>query len=373
MKLTPPFKPALLVNMLCICFSLNVLGQLPPVFKGIAAESYEKDNRIRVYLPAQKVLWKSDLTGKFINNEANLLKPGKGQAALVNKGLTVLKNDAVTKSSLLLDFGKELQGGLQLVTGMMKSKNPVKVRIRFGESASEAMSDVDTVKGATNDHAMRDFVIELPWLGTLEIGNTGFRFVRIDVVSPKAELLLKEVRAIFTYRDIPYLGSFKSSDNRLNNIWATGAYTVHLNMQQFLWDGIKRDRLVWVGDMHPEMMTISSVFGNQDIIPKSLDLAREQTPLPGWMNGISAYSMWWILLQRDWYQYQGNLPYLKQQQTYLTGLLNQLVGKIDDNGLEKLDGGRFLDWPSSENNTSWLASHDDYVAHGRSRTKYTVK
>lgn len=25
--------------------------------------------------------------------------------------------------------------------------------------------------------------------------------------------------------------------------WLTGAYTVHLNMQDYLWDGIKRDRL----------------------------------------------------------------------------------------------------------------------------------
>src|SRR3546814_6617932 len=110
------------------------------------------------------------------------------------------------------------------------------------------MSDIDTVNGATNDHAMRDFIVELPWLGALEVGNSGFRFVRIDLVDPNVELLLKEARAVFIYRDIPYLGSFKCNDDRLNEIWETGAYTVHLNMQQYLWDGIKRDRLVWVGE-----------------------------------------------------------------------------------------------------------------------------
>ena len=56
-----------------------------------------------------------------------------------------------------------------------------------------------------------------------------------------------------------------SNDERLNRIWQTGAYTVHLNMQDYLWDGIKRDRLVWIGDMGPETMTVLSVFGNQDI------------------------------------------------------------------------------------------------------------
>jgi alpha-L-rhamnosidase len=40
-----------------------------------------------------------------------------------------------------------------------------------------------------------------------------------------------------------------------------GADTVHLCMQDYLWDGIKRDRLVWIGDMHPEVSTINAVFG----------------------------------------------------------------------------------------------------------------
>ncbi len=322
-------------------------AQLPPGFKGTSIAG-EKDSRSRVYLPVQKILWQSDQSGKYISGAENLLKPGNGQAELVNKDLIRLKSDDKTRPGILLDFGRELHGGLQLVTGMMEKNAPVKVRIRFGESASEAMADIDTLKGATNDHAIRDFVTELPWLGSLELGNTGFRFVRIDLVDPNVTLLLKEVRAIFVFRDIPYLGSFKSSDARLNEIWATGAYTVHLNMQQYLWDGVKRDRLVWIGDMHPEVMTINSVFGYNEVVPKSLDLVRNITPLPGWMNGISSYSMWWIRIQRSWFLYQGDKKYLEQQRSYLTALLQQLLDKVKDNQ-EDLDGMRFLDWPSFEN------------------------
>ena len=119
-------------------------------------------------------------------------------------------------------------------------------------------------------------------------------------------------------------------------------------MQDYLWDGIKRDRLVWVGDLHPEVMTVNTVFGFNEVVPKSLDLIRDLTPLPGWMNGLSSYSMWWILLHHEWFKYQGNLEYLKQQQGYLFKLLKLLSSKIDDSGKENLKGGRFLDWPSSE-------------------------
>lgn len=298
----------------------------------------------REFISPVRVLWQS---GHVANTE-QLLKPGIGQADLTNASICVLKNEGETVSSILLDFGKELHGGLEIVTGMWSPGNtPRNIRVRLGESASEAMAELGE-KGATNDHAIRDFQLQLPWLGKIQIGESGFRFARIDLLDADAELHLKEVRAIFTYRDIPYLGSFNSSDERLNKIWQTGAYTVHLNMQEYLWDGIKRDRLVWVGDLHPEVSTVNTVFGYNEVVPKSLDLARDVTPLPGWMSGISTYSMWWIILHHDWYMHHGDRAYLKEQQPYLSALVKQIVSKIGPDGKEMMDGNRFLDWPSSE-------------------------
>jgi alpha-L-rhamnosidase len=260
----------------------------------------------------------------------------------------LINGDDGNNTGIILDFGREIQGGVEIITTRNNTKPAGRVRIRFGESVAETMSDTKE-NGATNDHAMRDFIVTLPWLGKFETGESGFRFVRIDLIDPVAKLEIKEISAIFVYRDIPYLGSFKSNDKRLNDIWMTGAYTVHLNMQEYLWDGIKRDRLVWLGDLHPEVMSVNAVFGKNEVVQKSLDLARELTPLPGWMNGISSYSMWWVLIHRDWYRFHGDLSYLKEQKEYLSGLLRYLSKKIDDSGREVLDGFRFLDWPSSRN------------------------
>ena len=339
----PPPKFLMFTQIFIWVCVLVADAQLPPVFE--SGRSYQKEAASRKYIAPTRIVWESK-TG--IVNASSLLKRGNGQADLTNNGLCVLRSTKSSKPSIILDFGRELHGGLQLVTGLMKKNSAVKVRLRFGESVSETMSEIDTIKGATNDHAMRDFEIKLPWLGKLEVGNTGFRFVKIDLLDDDTELLLKEVRAVFTFRDIPYLGSFKCNDELLNKIWLTGAYTVHLNMQDYLWDGIKRDRLVWVGDMHPETSTIASVFGNNEVVPKSLDLSRDITPLPKWMNGLSSYSMWWVIIHRDWYYNNGDLSYLKQQKAYLTKLLPLICAKIDSNNSEALDA-RFLDWPSSEN------------------------
>ncbi|MDI9401457.1 MAG: alpha-L-rhamnosidase [Limisphaerales bacterium] len=309
----------------------------------------EKDPRVRTYVTPARIVWQSQNSDKStVKNAECLLKNTSGQISLTTPDFCALENKG-EPASILIDFGTELSGGIQIGGSGTSTGQPVEVRVRFGESVSEAMSELGGKKNATNDHAVRDQTTLIPWLGTAEIGNTGFRFVRIDLVQPNSTLNLKFTRAVFLFNDLPYLGSFQSNDERLNQIWNTGAYTVQLNMQNYVWDGFKRDRLVWIGDMHPETMTINSVFGANWMVPRSLDLVRDETPLGSWMNGISSYSIWWLLIHNDWYRMNGDFEYLKEQQPYLTGFLRQLLGCVDENGKEKMPPGRFLDWPSNAN------------------------
>ncbi len=321
------------------------------------ALSARKDEMVREYLTPVRIVWSAG----SIENAPCLLSTNSGQSVLGNKDCCTLVSHPSQKASVLFDFGKEMHGGLEIITGQFASGKPVRVRIRFGESVSEAMNDISEESGATNDHAVRDFEALLPWLGTMEYGNTGFRFVRIDVLDDDVELTLKEVNAIHIYRDLEYRGSFVSDNNRLNDIWMTAAYTVHQNMQTYIWDGIKRDRLVWVGDMHPEVMAVNNVFGAQEVVHRSLDYARDATPLPAMMNGMNAYSLWWLIIHRDLYLYQGDLDYLKSQREYLCGLVDVLLGKIDEDGRDLFDD-YFLDWPSrADKNASHAGFHALFI------------
>ena len=301
------------------------------------------DPLVRRFITPSRVLWQSQAG---VENADAMLEVRDGQSTLEVINPTILRSTGDQKPGILLDFGVQLNGGVQIVALRMPENRPVRVRVRFGESATEAMSELGGPQNATNDHAIRDQTTLIPWLGAAEIGNTGFRFVRIDLDEPDSVLYLKSVRAVFTYRDIEYKGSFRSSCERLNKIWDVGAYTVHLNMQEYLWDGIKRDRLVWVGDMHPETMAIFAAFGAHDIVPRSLDMVRDVTPLPAWMNGISSYSMWWILLHHSWYYQTADKAYLEQQRDYLTRLAVQLSELVGPDNKEMLPDVRFLDWPT---------------------------
>ena len=284
------------------------------------------------------------LTKGLVSDSELFLKPYVGQ-------VSTDEPDVVSFSpggSVLLDFGKEIQGGIQIVRSMSGDKAPARVRLCLGESVSEALSDVrEEGSTATNDHSVRDFEISVPWLGVAEYGNSGFRFARLDYLGDDDEIGFVAVRAIFKYRDIPYLGSFRCSDERLSQIWRTGAYTVHLNMQDYLWDGIKRDRLVWIGDMHPEVMTVGTVFGNHEVVRKSLDYVRDKTEPTSWMNGICSYSLWWIIIQHHLYQWYGDMDYLQEQKEYLAKLLDNVISNVRGSK-EAYQDGRFIDWPSND-------------------------
>lgn len=320
-----------------------VSGQETKISGSDAVQRQDAEFVSEYLTPTRIIFSKGGVTGAD-----NLLKSFCGQVSTNEPDVCVFRNKAEGRSSILLDFGKEIQGGIQIVRAMSGNKAAARFRICFGESVTEALSNVDDPgTTATNEHSVRDFEISVPWLGAAEYGNTGFRFVRLDLLGEDTEALLVAVRAISRYRDIPYVGQFKCSDERLNQIWMTGAYTVHLNMQEYVWDAIKRDRLVWIGDMHPEVMTINTVFGNHKVVQKSLDYARNSTPASAWMNGICSYSLWWIIIQHHLYEYYGDLDYLKEQQTYLKDLLHTVMANFDGSK-ENFKDGRFIDWPTSE-------------------------
>ena len=260
------------------------------------------------------------------------------QIGLNEKDFVLLRG----KSGILLDFGRELNGRVRIVTGY--GMNGARVRIRLGESVGESLSELGS-KGSCNDHALRDITVPLPMLSDSEFFLSGFRFVNFELLDEGAELRLKAVNAVYVHSSRPQVGSFECSDDTINEIYRTAAYTVQLCAQQYIWDGIKRDRLVWVGDLYPEVCALLSVCKDDGCVARSLEFVKAETPLPGWMNNYPMYSMWWIILVNEYYGMTGNLAYTLRQKDYFLPLLAQIDGCIAENGDFDF-GGNFIDWPT---------------------------
>lgn len=284
------------------------------------------------------------LTEGNVENVECLTRAKEKQIGLAEADLVKI----VGKASVILDFGSEYNGGVRILTFHAGNAN-CPVRVRFGESLTECCSEIGE-KGSTNDHSLRDLNTNLVNFSDATVGATGFRFVRLDFFG-EATTTIKNIYAAFEHADLERKGWFECSDKRVNEIYNTAARTVELCIQNgMVWDGIKRDRLVWIGDMHTETLSLLSMFGAVSPVKNSLDFVRGQTPLPAFMNHIPAYSLWWLLILGDYYLYTGDEAFLKENQQYVEGLVKVLDEKIGTDG--RLDFSRaggdpfFFDWPT---------------------------
>ena len=302
----------------------------------------DDERQRKVIFPTRVVLTKGKVKG-----EGHLTEFKPAQVAIYGyHDQCVLDNrEGGENAAVLVDFGRELHGTVTVSVWSMNGAYADYI-LRLGESVSEALTPVGE-KNATNDHANRDMKTGSgPWASN-ESNESGFRFAYVELTSPGMFMEIRCITATLVYRDIEYRGSFACSDPLIGKIYDTAAYTVHLNMQRYLWDGIKRDRLVWAGDMNTELATILAVFGENEVVPKSLDLVRDVTPTDASMNGLSSYNLWWMLCHWEWYRGTGNYEYLAAQKEYIREMLARYVGYVDENGSEILPEGRFFDWPTA--------------------------
>jgi len=184
------------------------------------------DPRIRrIYAPT-RVAWSTAGSGAIDHPEAILTDDPS--LCTMTPG-----SDPANPPAIIVDFGCELNGSICLhVEWLTEGKTSARVRVRFGESVSEMF---DT---PVQDHACHDFTYDQSFLSRQEIGMTGFRFARIDLVDPEVKMTVRYVEAVAVEQPYELLGRFDSSDELLNEIWHVGARTAFLCCQDYILDGI---------------------------------------------------------------------------------------------------------------------------------------
>ena len=114
---TSAFVSAL--QSLCLAgFALtSSAAQEEPLFAGRATP----DQRVREYILPARILWESPAEACVVQNAQQLLQPFSGQVTLGGGATCVLRNNGKAPG-ILLDFGRELHGGLQLVVADLRAR-----------------------------------------------------------------------------------------------------------------------------------------------------------------------------------------------------------------------------------------------------------
>jgi alpha-L-rhamnosidase len=301
--------------------------------------------------PAMRTFRVTPLAALDPEGKLNLLHSGSLLSSAAGN-FSVAPGRSAMPPALTLDFGKEIAGRVHLVS---TSDHAVTVDSSYGESAEEALLHP----------YLGDRQITVPPHGEAFGPKSAFRYVRLTFPGDTPSTWSRIDAQGIAY-PVEYKGSFESSDPLLNRIWETGAYTAHLCMQEGIWDGVKRDRGRWMGDLDVSGRTISSVFADRTLMESTMTALIGDSPVERDVNTIAGYSALWITGQADFYRHLGDLDYLRAQHQRLLELLRVMDAELDSTGLFTNPGKHkiFVDWStgfSSDTPDGRAATHLEFT------------
>ena len=234
---------------------------------------------------------------------------------------------------ILLDFGQEASGRVLFESA---SERPAHVTLQYGESLGELQ------------HAPYLGVNPLlvPPRGLARGPKSGFRYALIRFLPGSGPVAFSKISLEGIYHPVHYLGSFASSDERLNRIWETSAYTAHLCMQDSIWDGVKRDRGRWMGDMEVIDRVVADVFGDLHLANDAMAQLIGPAPVKDHVDGLPGYSAFWIVGEAEYVRRSGDIAQLRSMHARLLQLLSVMDREMDSSNLYAAASGKkpFVDW-----------------------------
>lgn len=237
---------------------------------------------------------------------------------------------SVTTNGTLYDFGKETFGYLK-VKGLKGC-----IHIYYGESAEEAMDKehcetLDILTGGQSPCEVCD--------------SKAFRYVYIET---EQNASYEEVLMDFEYAPMEKerSGSFRCSDELLNNIWDTAAYTMDLTTREFFMDGIKRDRWTWSGDAIQSYLMNYYLRFDTECVKRTIRQLRGKDPVTAHVNTIMDYTFYWFKSIHDYYLYTADLDFVREMWSRMVTLMNYVEGRLNGDGMAEgqSDDWIFVDW-----------------------------
>ena len=280
--------------------------------------------------------------GSLVNAKA-LLSPGK------SKGAKIRAPEMAGGPQVILDFGGEIVGYLRM---RIASDGFSRVRLHYGETLSECLHlpprTALLTRMITEEYEVAPGTRELE-----SIVRQGFRYVKLEFSDCESAVELSEVAVKTSSYPVNYLGYFSCSAPGLNAIWNAARKTLHLCMQEYYLDGIKRDRFMWVGDTRLEALINYYVFGDVELFKYCWRGAAASQSSDGGIRsafgeGTSIlwdYVAWWIIALQDYYRHTGDDAFIKEMGTHLDQAAAWLISKSDpEDGLIRIPDEKGHGW-----------------------------
>ena len=233
------------------------------------------------------------------------------------------------------DFGVEVCGRLR-IDGLAAG---TQYRFRPGESEPEIRHPLDRWA------EQGDILLDAEHPADPDPDGKTFRYVRLEHGAPAAPAP-ETLRCDVVVHPAAYRGAFACADPLATRIWMHAAYTLRLCMRDVTVDGLKRDRLPWVGDLSLSLIGNAYTFAEHRLCLRTL--LSFYHPHPGGANfsGIFDFTLFWVISAGNYLLYSGDLRGARMLWPRAQIVLDALARHLSAEGLLQSEQAAwiFIDW-----------------------------
>lgn len=250
---------------------------------------------------------------------------------------------------LLLDFGKVILGRVQMEIDAPKD---AVIDLAYGENLTDGR--INPIKGNT---WYADRYIATQGIQKFQTFDArGFRYLQLVIRTkhPSDRVKFIDVSARSMTYPVENKGEFSCSDDRLNEIWEEGKYTVTMCMEDAYIDCPWRERAQWWADARVMFLINLATFGDFSLIRRGLcQIGRGQDDdglvpcvYPNRFCGVRLrdFNLVWISTIWDYYIHSNDESILTELVPRIKKVLNYFIVRLKDGLVTTECENSLIDW-----------------------------
>lgn len=354
----PGSNPSIIIPTLdnCIFFRGNIPKTCNSPYWNSKKQPFEADPRVLELIGNE---YKQFAKKEHLKRVEYIDRIVNSNAKVEEHKITIFQTQRYTGQSFTVDFGKEIVGFLRM---RINSTSSVSFRIYYGETLDEAEYEIsrDVCQNKMLKEEYRLFGGDVEFESRMKVG---FRFVRIEFLDCKTEVCVSDVSARTMLYPVSRKGYFVCSDGNISKLWEAGERTLHYCMQEYYYDGPKRDRFLWTGDARLENFINYYTFADTELFEFCWDeLEKVQRPdgsIPSsygvGLSNLWDYVAWYVIAYFDHYMYTGKADFMLKHKNSIEKATDYLLAFTDESSL--------INVPKNPMGNLWMVELNEFVGY----------
>lgn len=242
---------------------------------------------------------------------------------------------------IIVSFGKDAKIEITYAEALYDASKEKGDRFDFSGKDIIGYSDIFISDGGENKHYRPN------WLRT-------FRFVELDITTYDDPLEINEYYNNFYAYPQDTIAKFYCDDDALNKIWDISQLTNMICAQDYLWSDAYYEQMQYIGDARIQGLVNTIMSGDATLWKQSIEQFNDSRVPDGltlacYPNDfyllIPTYSLIWIYMLYDYYQFTGDIEYIRNYIPAIQGVLFWFEQRINEKDmLGPLEWWNFTDW-----------------------------